>query len=100
MAGLATQRIIKDPTVIAQQVATLDELSGGRVGAKLSIAGTPEEWVEKIETDVLPSGFNHLIVAIADPYLVKSWSGMSIEGLPDTRAQLRLIEERVIPKLQ
>jgi len=25
---------------------------------------------------------------------------MSIEGLPDTRAQLRLIEERVIPMLQ
>ena len=56
-----------------------------------------EEWVEKIESDVLPSGFNHLIAAIADPYLVKSWSGMSIEGLPDTRAQLRLIEEGVIP---
>ena len=67
---------------------------------ELSIAGTPEEWVEKIETDVLPSGFDHLITAIADPFLVKSWSGKSIEGLPDTSAQLRLIEERVIPILQ
>jgi 5,10-methylenetetrahydromethanopterin reductase len=76
------------------------ELTSSEVGAKLSIAGTPEEWVEKIETDVLPSGFNHLIVAIADPYIVKSWSGMSIEGLPDTSTQLRLIEERVIPMLQ
>jgi 5,10-methylenetetrahydromethanopterin reductase len=76
------------------------ELTSPEVGEKLSIAGTPEEWVEKIGTDVLPSGFNHLIVAIADPYLVKSWSGMSIEGLPDTRTQLRLIEERVIPMLQ
>src|SRR5215211_7082216 len=37
------------------------ELTSPEVGAKLSIAGTPEEWVEKIETDVLPSGFNHLI---------------------------------------
>ena len=76
------------------------ELTSSEVGAKLSIAGTPEEWVENIEPDVLPSGFNHLIVAIADPYFVKSWSGMNIEGLPDTRAQLCLIEERVIPMLQ
>ena len=63
------------------------ELTSSEVGEKLSIAGTPEEWVEKIESDVLPSGFNHLIAAIADPYLVKSWSGLSIEGLPYTRAQ-------------
>jgi 5,10-methylenetetrahydromethanopterin reductase len=76
------------------------ELTSPEVGEKLSIAGTPEEWVEKIETDVLPSGFDHLITAIADPYLVRSWSGMTIEGLPDTSAQLRLIEERVIPILQ
>ena len=48
----------------------------------------------------MPSGFDHLIIAIADPYLVRSWSGMTIEGLPDTSAQLRLIEERVIPMLQ
>jgi 5,10-methylenetetrahydromethanopterin reductase len=76
------------------------ELTSPEVGEKLSIAGTPEEWVEKIETDVVPSGFDHLIIAIADPYLVRSWSGMTIEGLPDTSAQLRLIEERVIPMLQ
>jgi 5,10-methylenetetrahydromethanopterin reductase len=76
------------------------ELTSPEVGEKLSIAGTPEEWVEKIETDVAPSGFDHLITAIADPYLVRSWSGMTIEGLPDTSAQLRLIEERVIPILQ
>jgi 5,10-methylenetetrahydromethanopterin reductase len=32
--------IIKDPTVIAQQVATLDELSGGRAEAAFSIGNT------------------------------------------------------------
>ena len=76
------------------------ELTSSEIGEKLSISGTPEEWVEKIEADVLPSGFDHLIVAIADPYLVESWSGMSIEGLLDTRAQLHLIKEQVIPMLR
>jgi 5,10-methylenetetrahydromethanopterin reductase len=37
LAPDVTHVIIKDPTVIAQQVATLDELSGGRAEAAFSI---------------------------------------------------------------
>jgi 5,10-methylenetetrahydromethanopterin reductase len=37
LAPDVTHVIIKDPTIIAQQVATLDELSGGRAEAAFSI---------------------------------------------------------------
>ena len=37
LAPDVTHVIIKDPTVIAQQVATLEELSGGRAEAAFSI---------------------------------------------------------------
>jgi 5,10-methylenetetrahydromethanopterin reductase len=40
LAPDVTHVIIKDPTVIAQQVATLDELSGGRAEAAFSIGNT------------------------------------------------------------
>jgi 5,10-methylenetetrahydromethanopterin reductase len=64
---------------------------------RLSLSGTPEEWIERIEHDVVPSGFNHLVVAPVDPFLVRAWSGVDVEGVPDQTSQLRLIHERVMP---
>jgi 5,10-methylenetetrahydromethanopterin reductase len=72
-------------------------LTTPELGEKLSIAGAPEEFVEKIRRDVVPSGFNHVILALVDPYLVKQWSGLEIENVPDQRGQLRLIHDRVMP---
>ena len=73
------------------------ELTTPELGEKLSCAGTPEEIVEKIERDVVPSGFNHVIFALTDPYLVETWSGRKIENVPDLKGQLRLIHDRVMP---
>jgi alkanesulfonate monooxygenase SsuD/methylene tetrahydromethanopterin reductase-like flavin-dependent oxidoreductase (luciferase family) len=64
---------------------------------RLSLSGTPEEWIERIEQDVVPSGFNHLVFAPIDPFLVRAWSGVEVEGVPDQVSQLRLIHERVMP---
>ena len=72
---------------------------------KLSIAGTPEECAEKIKTNIIPAGMNHVIPMIIDPsYSIspssaKHISGKAVEGVPDVRGQLRLIHDRVMPAL-
>jgi len=66
-------------------------------GERLSLAGTPDEWVTRIGRDLAPNGYNHIALGLADPYLVESWSGRTVEGLPSLREQLRLIHDEVIP---
>ena len=65
---------------------------------KLSVAGTPEECVEKIKNDIQPAGVNHMILALSDSPLVEFFSGQAVEGVPDIRQQLRLVADRVIPE--
>ena len=64
---------------------------------KLSLAGTPEEVVEKIKADLEPAGVNHMIFSLADPALVKLFSGEDVPNVPDINGQLKLIAERVMP---
>ena len=64
---------------------------------KLSLAGTPEEVVEKIRADIQPAGVNHMILALSDAHLVKFFTGEDVENVPDIQGQLRLVAERVIP---
>jgi 5,10-methylenetetrahydromethanopterin reductase len=64
---------------------------------KLSLAGTPEEVVEKIQADLVPAGVNHLIFSLSDPALVKLFSGEDVPNVPDIKGQLRLVNERVMP---
>ncbi len=72
-------------------------LTSPEIGDKLTCAGTPEEIIERIQQTVVPSGFNHVILALTDPYLVQKWSGRRIKNVPDLRGQLRLIHDRVMP---
>jgi 5,10-methylenetetrahydromethanopterin reductase len=64
---------------------------------KLSVAGTPEEVVEKIKGDIEPAGVNHMIFALSDPHLVKFFTGEDVQNVPDVNGQLRLVAERVMP---
>ena len=59
--------------------------------------GTPEEVVEKIKTDLEPAGVNHMIFSLADPALVKLFSGEDVPNVPDINGQLKLVAERVMP---
>ena len=65
------------------------------VGERLALAGTPEEWVERIKRDFVPHGYNHIALGLADPFLVERWSGRPAEGLPQLHEQLTLIRERM-----
>jgi 5,10-methylenetetrahydromethanopterin reductase len=64
---------------------------------KLSVAGTPEECVEKIKRDIEPAGVDHMILALSDAHLVEFFSGQAVANVPDIKGQLRLVAERVVP---
>jgi 5,10-methylenetetrahydromethanopterin reductase len=69
------------------------------VGEALSVAGTPSDWIEWIEEDFVPAGFAHLLVTFADPFLVESWAGISIDGLPTLDEQIQLFRREVMAGL-
>lgn len=64
---------------------------------RLSIAGTPEECVDKIQREIASAGINHMILAITDAALVKALMGREVAGVPDVDEQLRLVHDRVMP---
>lgn len=73
------------------------ELTSPDLADRLSVAGTPEECVAKIQDQIAPSGINHMILAITDAALVKALMGRELEGVPDINAQLQLVHDRVMP---
>jgi 5,10-methylenetetrahydromethanopterin reductase len=76
------------------------ELFTPEYSEKLSLAGTPEEVVEKIRADIQPAGVNHMILALSDAGLVKTFSGEDVPNVPDIRGQLQLVAERVMPAFE
>jgi 5,10-methylenetetrahydromethanopterin reductase len=76
------------------------ELTPPEVGDALSVAGTPQDWIRWIEGDLAPADFGHLLVTFADPFLVETWAGISIEGLPTLEEQLQLFHDalRISPQ--
>jgi 5,10-methylenetetrahydromethanopterin reductase len=73
------------------------ELFRPEYAEKLSVAGTPEECVEKIKADIQPAGVNHMVLALSDASLVKLFSGEEVPNVPDINGQLRLVAERLMP---
>jgi 5,10-methylenetetrahydromethanopterin reductase len=67
------------------------------IGETLSIAGTPDECVAKLK-EIQAAGVNHMIFAITDATLVKTFMGREIEGVADVNTQLRLIHDRIMPE--
>jgi 5,10-methylenetetrahydromethanopterin reductase len=76
------------------------ELFRPEYAEKLSVAGTPEECVEKIKANIQPAGVNHMILALSDAALVKLFSGEEVQNVPDINDQLRLVAERVMPAFE
>lgn len=74
-------------------------LTSPEIGEKLSISGTPEECVAKLKKNILPTGINHIVAAITDPYLVKAFTGIDIPNCPDVIGQMKLIHDKVMPAL-
>jgi 5,10-methylenetetrahydromethanopterin reductase len=82
----------------AGDVAGAIERFRPELAERLSVAGTPEECVEKIKRDIEPAGVNHMILALSDAHLVEFFSGQAVANVPDIQGQLRLVAERVMPE--
>jgi len=74
-------------------------LTTSETGERLSIAGAPRDWIERIRADFVPQGYNHIALGLVDPYLVESWSGRRVDGLLDLPGQLELFAAEVVPAL-
>lgn len=83
----------------AGDLARAYELTPPELAEKLSVAGTPKQCAEKLSREILPTGVNHLILAITDSALVRSFSGMELPGIPSMTEQLRIVQEEVVPAL-
>jgi alkanesulfonate monooxygenase SsuD/methylene tetrahydromethanopterin reductase-like flavin-dependent oxidoreductase (luciferase family) len=66
---------------------------------RFCIAGTPEEIVDRLRKDVLPSGIDHVVLALTDRRLAQDWAGIDLPGLPPLDEQIRLIGTRIAPAL-
>ena len=42
---------------------------------------------------------NHALVSFADPFTLRTWAGVEIDGLPSLGDQVRLFGESVLPEL-
>ena len=80
--------------VAAALAATPDELAD-----RFCIAGTPEQVAERIRADVLPSGIDHVVLALTDRRLPLDWAGIDLPGLPSLDEQVRMIGGRILPAL-
>ncbi|RZQ60593.1 LLM class flavin-dependent oxidoreductase [Amycolatopsis suaedae] len=76
------------------------ELTPPELADRLSVAGTPEECLAKLRTQIVPAGVNHLIFAITDAALVKAFSGVELDGVATMAEQLRLIHDEIMPALR
>jgi len=72
------------------------ELTTPDLAERLSVAGTPEECVAKLQ-EIAAAGINHMILAITDKDLVKALMGREIDGVPDVNTQLQLVHDKVMP---
>nr|WP_205616025.1 LLM class flavin-dependent oxidoreductase [Streptomyces harenosi] len=83
--------------IAAGDLARGIELTTPEVAERLSVAGTPEECLDKIRREIAPAGVNHVICAVTDRTLVKAFTGRDLPDVADVDTQLRLIHERIMP---
>ena len=46
-----------------------------------------------------PAGMKHALVSFADPFTLRAWAGVEVDGLPSLRDQVRLFGESVLAQL-
>ena len=73
------------------------DLTSSKIADTLSISGTPAECVAKLK-EIEATGVNHMILAITDATLVKTFMGRDIEGVADVDTQLRLVADKIMPE--
>ncbi|MFI7413958.1 LLM class flavin-dependent oxidoreductase [Streptomyces sp. NPDC049627] len=83
--------------IAAGDLARGIELTSPELAERLSVSGTPQECLDKIQREIAPSGVNHMICALTDRTLVKAFTGRDLANVADVNTQLRLIHDRIMP---
>jgi 5,10-methylenetetrahydromethanopterin reductase len=69
------------------------------IADRLVVAGTPDDWLRWLTETYFASGLDHALVSFTDPFTLRSWAGIQVEGLPSLRDQVGLFGERVLSQL-
>jgi 5,10-methylenetetrahydromethanopterin reductase len=80
----------------AGDLAGAIDATSPELGDTLSVAGTPEECVAKLK-EIQAAGVNHMILAITDAAMVKTFMGRDIPGVADVNTQLRMVADKIMP---
>ena len=75
------------------------DLTPDAIADRLVVAGSADDWIEWLSNEYATAGLNHALVSFTDPFTLKSWADLEVEGLPDLVEQVRLFGECVIPQL-
>ncbi len=70
------------------------------IADRIIVAGTPEQWVQWLTETYAPAGFNHALVSYTDPFTLRAWAGIEVQGLPDLAEQVRIMLEQVLPDVR
>lgn len=73
------------------------ELTSPEIAERLSVAGTPDECVAKLRSEITDAGVNHLILAVTDAALVKALMGRDLDNVATVNDQLQLTHDEVMP---
>jgi 5,10-methylenetetrahydromethanopterin reductase len=76
------------------------EATPEEIADRIMIAGTPEDWVSWLRDVFRPAGLDHALVSFTDPFTLKAWAGIEVEGLPELEEQVRLVGEQVLPEVR
>ena len=83
----------------AGEVQRALEATPDEVADLIMVAGTPEDWVSWLQETYAPAGLNHALVSFTDPFTLRAWAGIEVEGLPDLGEQVRIMGEQVLPEV-
>ena len=75
------------------------EATPEEVADQIMVAGTSEDWVRWLAETYAPAGLNHALVSFTDPFTLRAWAGIDVEGLPDLGEQVRIFGEQVLPEI-
>lgn len=75
------------------------EATPQEVADRITVAGTSEDWVRWLTETYAPAGLNHALVSFTDPFTLRAWAGIDVEGLPDLGEQVRIFGEQVLPEI-
>jgi 5,10-methylenetetrahydromethanopterin reductase len=75
------------------------EATPEEVADRIMVAGTPEDWVSWLTDVYAPAGLTHALVSFTDPFTLRAWAGIEVEGLPDLGEQVRIVGEQVLPEI-